>query len=60
MITAILFILNLYAFGIIPFPNLYVTWFEHNSPATIIPKCTGTIENTAVYHFLNTILSNCK
>ena len=47
-----------YALGIIPFPNLYVTWFEHNKPATMTNNWNGTKEKTTVYHLSNTNLSN--
>jgi hypothetical protein len=60
MMTAMLFILRRYAFGIIPFPNLYVTWFEHNNPANIIKICNGTSPKAAVYHRFKTSLSKSR
>jgi hypothetical protein len=60
MITAILFIDSLYAFGIIPFPKRYVTWFEHSRPDSITKICTGTIPNAATNHLFKTKRSNLR
>ena len=49
MIAATLLIFRRYALGIKPFPNLYVTWFEHNSPETITKMWAGTSPNTLAY-----------
>lgn len=58
MMTAMVFISSLYALGIIPLPNLYVTWFEHSRPVTMQKIKKGTHENATVYHLSSTILSN--
>lgn len=43
MMTAMVPILSLYALGIIPFPNLYVTWFEHSRPALDLTSISKTV-----------------
>ena len=57
MMMAMLFMLRRYAFGIMPFPNLYVTWFEHRRPATMTSICKGTMEKIVVYHCSRTRFS---
>ena len=52
MMTAMLFKLILYALGIIPLPNLYVTWLEHNSPMVVTAMWKGTMAKETVYHLL--------
>ena len=57
MMTAIEFMFRRYALGIIPFPNRYVTWFEHIRPITITRICAGTSEKMTMYHRSSTVRS---
>ena len=60
MITAMLSMFRRYALGIIPFPNLYVTWFEHRRPESITPICMGTMLKLMISSELRTIMHHCR
>lgn len=57
MMTAMVFKLILYALGIIPFPNRYVTWLEHNSPIVVTAIWKGTMAKATIYHLLRIFFS---
>jgi hypothetical protein len=60
MMSLIDFSLILYAFGIIPFPNRYVTWFEQSRPTRMIAIWAGTMEKATSDHLPNTSFSKSK
>ena len=49
---------NLYRFGVIPVPNVLVTWFAHSMTTTILTRCIGTSEKTVDHTSCKFVCSN--